>query len=116
MPDSAPAAATRPLSPAAETLSIALPVDLLSELTQLGTGDPIAGIRITLAATKELAATPSDRPIDPDAVAIRFLRLADTLAERAVHLERHIERYELDRRAFLDDVARIGRINEEDPS
>lgn len=116
MPDSAPAAATRPLPPAAETLSIALPVDLLSELTQLGTGDPVAGIRITLAATKELAATPSDHPVDPDAVAIRFLRLADTLAERAAHLERHIERYELDRRAFLDDVARIGRINEEDPS
>ena len=116
VPDSDPAAATRPMSPAAETLPVAVPVDLLSELTHLGDGDPIAGIRITLAATKELTATPVDHPLDPDAIVLRFLRLSDTLAERAAHLERHIERYELDRRAFLDDVARIGRINEEGPS
>ena len=104
------------MSPAAETLPINLPVDLLSELTHLGNGDPIHGIRITLAATKALTATPADHPVQSDAIALRFLRLAETLAERATHLERHIERYEIDRRAFLDDVARIGRINEEDPS
>ena len=101
------------MSPAPETLPIDLPVDLMGELADLGRGDTIHGIRIALSAAKELTETSNRERLDPQAPVLRFLHLAEILARHVARLERHIERYELERKTFLDDVARLGRINEE---
>ena len=101
------------MPPAPETLPFDLPVDLIGELADLGHGDTIHGIRIALSAAKELTSTTSRGRLDPQAPVLQFLHLAETVARHIAVLERHIERYEFERKAFLDDVARLGRINEE---
>ena len=103
------------MTAAPETLPVDLPVDLLGEFAELGGGDVVHGFRVALAAAKELTATATREPIDPHAPVLRFLHLSETLVRQSAVLERHIDRYELERKAFLDDVARIGRINEENP-
>ena len=101
------------MPPALETLTFNLPADLIGELADLGRGDTIHGIRIALSAAKELTSTTSRDRLDPQAPVLRFLHPAETVARHIAVLERHIERYEFERKAFLDDVARLGRINEE---
>lgn len=103
------------MASAPDTLPVDVPVELIGELADLGTGDIVQGIRIALALAKEVAGVGDRERPDPHTPVLRFLHLAETLDRRSERLEAHIERYEIERKAFLDDVALLGRINEEDP-
>ena len=95
------------------TLPIHLPPALLAELNALGGGDSGRGALVALEAAKVLAETREGDRIDPDAPLLRLVHATVRLTEAAELVSRHIERYELERRAFLDDVARIGRMEED---
>ena len=98
-----------------DTLPIHLPQEVLSEFNSIGDGDAERGARIALAAANLVAETPDGARIDPNASTLRILLAATRLTETAERLASHIERYELERHAFLDDVARLGRIEEDTP-
>lgn len=104
------------MPPAPDTLPLDLPLSVISEFSSIGAGDAQRGARIALDAARTLAETPADTRIDPDATVIRILFAAAKLTETAELLSRHIERYELERRSFFDDVARLGRIDEGKPT
>lgn len=100
------------MPPAPDTLPLELSLPLISELSSIGAGDAERGARIALDAVRTLAETPDGTRIDPDATVVRILFAAARLTETAEVVSRHIERYELERRTFFDDVARLGRIEE----
>lgn len=100
------------MAPAPESLPLDLPLPVISEFSAIGAGDAQRGARIALDAVRTLAETPADTRIDPDNAVVRILFAAAKLTESAEFLSRHIERYELERRTFFDDVARLGRIEE----
>ena len=103
------------MPPAPDTFPLDLPLAVISEFSSIGAGDPKRGARIALDAVRTLAETPGDTRIDPDTAVVRILFAAAKLTETAESVSRHIERYELERSAFFDDVARLGRIEEDNP-
>ena len=104
------------MPPAPDTLPLDLPLAVISEFSSIGAGDAQRGARIALDAVRTLAETPADTRINPDTAVVRILFAATKLAETAELLSRRIERYELERRSFFDDVARLGRIGEGKPT
>ena len=104
------------MPPVPDTLPLDLPLAVISEFSSIGAGDAQRGARIALDAVRTLAETPAGARIDPDTAVVRILFAAAKLTETADLVSRHIERYEIERRTFFDDVARLGRIEESKPT
>ena len=98
-----------------DSLPVHLPPEVLADFRVLGAGDPHRGALVAIEAARLISNTTDDSPIDAEAPTLRLLLAATQLTDAAQVVTRHIERYESERRAFLDDVARLGRIGEDKP-
>ena len=105
---------TSELAPHEVTIDAELAIDFI----HLGNGDLQLGLRVARSAAVDLATDPDPSPqhFAYDSLVLRHLRAAESLAETAKEILLHVKRFELERRAFLDDVARLGRMNESDPT
>ena len=89
--------------------------ELAAELAALGKGDIALGIRVAVRAAVDLATEQGPPPVGYDSLILRHVRAAESVAEHTKRLLLYLERYEEERRAFLDGVARIGRLEEDLP-
>lgn len=98
------------LAPHEVTIDAELAIDFI----HLGGGDIQVGLRIARAAAVDLATNSEASALAYDSVLLRHLRAAESVAQTAKDILLHVKRLELERRTFLDDVARLGRLNESD--
>ena len=94
---------------------VTIDAELALDFIRLGEGDIQLGLRVARAAALDLACGDDPRSPGHDAAILRHLRAAETVAGTAKELLGHVKRYELERRTFLDEVARIGRLHEDAP-
>ena len=88
--------------------------DLAVDLAHLGKGDIHLGLRVARDAALELAASDESQTRDSDSFIIRHLRAAESIADTAKKLELHVQHFDAQHRSFLNEVARHGRIHEDD--
>jgi hypothetical protein len=93
---------------------VMIDAELAIDFIHLGDGDIQLGLRVARAAAVDLATDPPRPGLAYDSIILRHLRAAESTAETARKLLLHADRIELERRAFLDAAARLGRLNESD--
>ena len=102
------------MAPKLPPVNLTIDGEVAIDLTHLGQGDIDLGLRMARDAALALADTDSSPPTPYDSLILRHLRAAETVAGIARKLELHVQFFDARYRSFLNEVARHGRIHEDD--